>query len=529
MRLVTASEMRAVEATASSLGVSPERLLEQAGAAIADRLAVLHGRGRHGLVLVGKGNNGGDALVAARHLSVRHGWRLLVAIVAERPAGNHLADLRTACAEGEVDVVVAGSGAPRGWEERVDTALAEVDVVIDGLLGIGARGNPRGDVAGLLARCAASPPGRRQARVAIDVPSGVDADRGTAGEDAFQATRTLATGPAKPGTFVGAGGALAGRVDVLDIGLPRGAWPGTGASTPCDDGGTYRVAAREASFLFPPRPDRSHKGTFGRVAIVGGCARYPGAPVLAALGAIHGGAGLVAVARPRVATAVPLPAEAIAIELPDGSGDHFDSAHVGAILGGAATIRAVVLGPGLGTAPETVEAVRNLVARLAREAPIVVDADGLNALAGTMDRDGTRGGTWVVTPHAAEMARLTGLEIRDVVEDPLTVARATALRWGAVVVLKGAPTVVASPRGTTMIGAYSNAALATAGSGDVLSGLIASFLAQGASPWASAVAGVTVHAVAAEAWRRDHGNAGMRASDLAARLPVARTLVARFG
>ena len=521
MRLVTSAEMRAVEALAEVSGTPPATLLVLAATAVADRLVSLFGRGRRGVVLVGKGNNGGDALVAARRLGINFGWRLSVVVVASRVEDEHLSALEAPDLSARVRVYRWSRGST---SDALDRALADADVVLDGVLGIGATGALRGEALEVLARCSAitGPPG--QARIAIDIPSGVDADTGMATADAFRATRTLSTGPAKPGCFVGSGGALAGYVDVLDIGLPASAWPPSEAVGLPDDGAIRRVGAREASMVLPARPDRSHKGSFGRVLVVGGCANYPGAPVLASIGAIHGGAGVVSVARPNGVAGVALPAEVVEVPLHKGAED-LGSIDVEAIVRASLRMRAVVVGPGLGTAASTVAAVRATVAALGSTIPMVVDADGLNALAGTMDG---RCSPWVVTPHVAEMARLTDLAIDEVLQDPIGIARLAAQRWGVVVVLKGAPTVIASPRGSVVIGAYANAALATAGSGDVLAGLVGALLAQGSSPWHAAIAGVTIHAIAGEIWRRDHGVSGARASDLAAHIPGARALIARM-
>ena len=513
--------MRAVEALAEESGTPPAILLVQAGTAVADRLASLFGRGRLGVVLVGKGNNGGDALVAARRLVIDFGWRLTVVVAASRVDDGHLSAIAAPELSARMHVFRWSAGSTL---DALDRALAEADVVLDGVLGIGATGALRGEALEILARCAAitGPPG--QARVAIDIPSGVDADTGAASADAFRATRTLATGPAKPGCFVGAGGALAGYVDVLDIGLPAASWPPREGEGLPDDGAIRRVGAREASMILPARPDRSHKGSFGRVLVVGGCATYPGAPVLASLGAIHGGAGVVSVARPNGVAGVALPAEVVAVPLRRGAED-LGSLDVEIIVRASLRMRAVVVGPGLGTSASTVAAVRATVAALGSTIPLVVDADALNALAGTMDG---RRAPWVVTPHVAEMARLTDLAIDEVLQDPIGIARMAAQRWGVVVVLKGAPTVIASPRGSVVIGAYANAALATAGSGDVLAGLVGALLAQGSSPWHAAIAGVTIHAIAGEAWRRDHGGSGARASGLAECIPGATAFIARM-
>jgi NAD(P)H-hydrate epimerase len=476
------------------------------------------------LVLVGKGNNGGDALVAARRLAEVFGWRLTVVVTADRRVDMHLAAVQTPELQTRVQIIKATTD----WSLRacqiVDQLLGHVDVVLDGLLGIGATGPLRGEVAGILARCEAIDGPSGQVRVAIDVPSGLNANTGEAATGAFRATHTLSTGPAKPGCYVGEGRRLAGRVEELDIGLPEATWSRRDARGLPDDGSIWRVGAREASTIMPARPDRSHKGSFGRVLIVGGCTRYPGAPVLASLGAIHGGAGVVSVARPTGATGVDLPPEVVSVPIKVAE-DAFGPDAVRCLVAASVRMRALVIGPGLGTEASTTHAIRAFVSALPPSLPVVLDADCLNALAGTM---GGRDAPWVVTPHAVEMSRLTGLPTDEVTRNPMGVARDAARQWGVVVILKGAPTVIASSRGTVAIGAYANAALATGGSGDALAGLVGALLAQGSSPWQSAVLGVTIHAVAGEIWRRDHGRSGARASQLAACIPVATSLLARM-
>lgn len=524
MRLVTAAEMRVIESAAGTWGVDAATLLVQAGTAVADRLGALYGTGRNAVVLVGKGNNGGDALVASRRLAELYRWRVTTVVVANREADDHLAALHKPELHALVTVVAATANSFERALEAVERALLSADVVIDGLLGIGATGPLRGQIAAILDRCDAVPAWGGQARIAIDIPSGVDANTGEAAAGAFCATRTLSTGPAKPGCFVGEGGRLAGFVDVLDIGLPDAVWPLRQAVNVEDDGTMRRVTAREAAVIVPARPNRSHKGSFGRVLVVGGSARYPGAPVLAALGAVHGGAGVVSVARPTLASRVNLPPEVVAASV-EVAGDAFGPDDVQCLVAASARARAVVVGPGLGTEARTIEAVRLFVGRLSPSLPVVIDADGLNALAGTMDG---RNAQWVVTPHAAEMSRLAAASIAEVIRDPISVAREAAQRWGVVVVLKGAPTVIATPRGTVAVGAYANAALATGGSGDVLAGLVGALFAQRLTAWHAAVAGVATHAVAGEFWRRHHGSSGARASQLAAFIPDAAAMVARM-
>lgn len=535
--------MRALEDASERAGVPRHQLLEQAGLAIARRAEHLTGgaRGRTVAALVGTGNNGADALVACGHLARGLGWRVRLCLTKLRAGDPHLAWIHDPDVLGLVEVASADD------QETVPRRLADwlvsSDVVLDGLLGIGASGPARGAVRAVLEVCDRFRAQPGQFRIAIDVPSGVDADTGSADPGAFQATHTFATGLAKVGTVIGDGAAKSGRVVELDIGIPDHVCSELGRTLP-DDGGTWRAMPAQVAHLLPARPDRSHKGTFGRVLILGGSGRYPGAPVLAALGAMEAGSGLVTIANPGQNSGVVPPVEAVILPLvqDESTPGALTLAHLDAVVEYLERCKGLVIGPGLGTDQATVTAVRELLARMGtreRSLSIVVDADALNALS-PVEPDGwplgalagrsgaDRGCSFVFTPHLAEMARLTGQTVEVVGRDPVGIVRDSAVRWGVVVVLKGAPSVVASPIGTVMVGAYANAALATAGSGDVLAGVIASLGAQGASPWESAVAGMTLHALAGEAWRTQHGSAGLRASGLSAWLPVARRILERY-
>ena len=543
MRLVTSAAMRALEDASERAGVPRDQLLEQAGLAIARSAQLLMGgaRGRTVAALVGKGNNGADALVACGHLARSRRWRVRLCLSQSRAGDPHLAWADDPDLVGLVEVIAGDDS--ETLPRRLADWLGSSDVVLDGLLGIGASGPARGAVRAVLEVCDQFRAQPGQFRIAIDVPSGVDADTGGADPVAFQATHTFATGLVKVGTVLGDGAAKSGRVVELDIGIPGFVRPELGR-TLSDDGGTWRAVPAHVAHLLPARPDRSHKGTFGRVLVLGGSGRYPGAPVLAALGAIEAGSGLVTIANAGQDAGVVPPVEAVVLPLVQDASTPgvLNLAHLDVVVEHLERCRGLVIGPGLGLDGATVTAVRELLARIGtrdQSLTVVVDADALNAispvapdhwplgaLVGTSVPD--RGCSFVFTPHLAEMARLTGQTVETVGRDPVSIARGSAMSWGVVVVLKGAPSVVASPTGTVVVGAYANAALATAGSGDVLAGVIASLAAQGASPWESAVTGMTLHALAGEAWRTQHGSAGLRASDLSVWLPVARRMLERY-
>jgi ADP-dependent NAD(P)H-hydrate dehydratase / NAD(P)H-hydrate epimerase len=518
VRLVTVEEMRALERRAMDAGTSEAQLMQNAGRAVADALAAWLPRtqGRTLLVLAGKGNNGGDALIAAERLVRRHGMTARIYLLADRANDPLLAWARDS--EGDVPVEVHAAAALK----TLRACLSEADVVLDGILGIGARLPLTGAIAEILAAVRAA--GRAgQRRVAVDVPTGVDADSGRADEHAFRADLTLATGPAKPGLFVHPGAECAGRVQALDIGL---------GEDPAREGQLRRLDAATVAGLLPPRPDDSHKGTYGKVLVIGGSARYTGAAWLTAAAAVRSGAGLVTLAAvPAVAHAAAARAAEITflplVDDPAAPGQ-LTPGHLGPLLDTALQYDAVAVGPGLGSVPETRRLVLLLAERLAvqEKAPAVLcDADALNALAAEGNWPRPREARWVLTPHPGEMGRLTDTDAGRVQADRLPLAREYAEKWGQALVLKGAPSIIAAPDGRVSLNPFANAALASAGSGDVLSGVTAGLLAQGLSPYDAACAGSYVHALAAELWRAEHGASGLAAGELVDYVPAAqRTL-----
>jgi NAD(P)H-hydrate epimerase len=316
----------------------------------------------------------------------------------------------------------------------------------------------------------------------------------------------------KVGLLTYPGADLAGRLYVADIGYPPAL-----AEDPAVR--THLVTAAMARDAIPPRPPDSHKGTYGRILIVGGSVGYTGAPVMAALGALRSGAGLVTVAVPRAV--YPIVAahlvEAMPRPLPEAGGAV--SAEAAAAVGElAAAADVVAVGPGLSTAPG-VRAVVEAVLRSGK--PVVVDADGLNVLAGRPEALQKARAPVVITPHPGELARLLGVPIGEIVGDRLGAARSTAGRLGCVVVLKSASTVVASPDGEAFINRTGNPGMATGGMGDVLTGAIASLIGQGLQPVTAAWTAVYLHGLAADLLAEERAMAGMLATEVAARLPAA--------
>lgn len=558
MRVVTAAEMRAIDKTAiEGYGIPSLILMEHAGLAVARRSwrELVATRSRKAVVFAGRGNNGGDGVVAARHLS-NWGARVKVFLAGdpERVSKDMAVQLAMARRLG-IEVVPLREDT----ESRARLNAATADLIIDALLGTGSRGEPRGLVA--LAIDIINGAGRPV--LAVDIPSGLDADTGAAPGPVVQATWTVTLGLPKVGLLLPPGRELAGHLVVADIGLPRalvtdspvpaaaapqadekGTAVGTpvagnagqaardkaGADKPADGGHaeapalTVWVEPGLVRALLPPRPPTGHKGTFGHVLVVGGARGMSGAPMLATRGAQRVGAGLVTLAGP--AGLVPVFAsaimEALTRPLPDMLDGGLAPEAAAEVLQAMTRADVLVIGPGLSRS----EAVGQVVRRVLEAAawPVVADADALYALgegARVLERTRERTFPLVLTPHPGEMARLCAVTVKDVLANPLAIARDRARAWGAVVVLKGSPTVVAAPDGRAYINSTGSSALGTGGTGDVLAGAIGGLLAQGADALAAAVAGVYVHGLAGDLAAAARGPAGIVAGDVADSLPQA--------
>ncbi len=519
MEILTGEQMRRVDRRAiDELGIPGLQLMEAAGRGVAERLLAEYPEARASplLVLCGKGNNGGDGLVAARWIA-RAGAapRLFLVGRASELQGDAAASYRAARAEGlEVREVADESDLPeiRGW-------LARSPIVLDALLGTGVRGGARGLVATIVEDL-----NRSAARVvALDLPSGVDADSAQLAGPAVRAARTYTLCRPKLPLVLGAGAGLAGRWSVIPIGIPDDAVRAEAVDLEWLD-------AETASRLLPVRPAGSHKGDYGHLLAVAGSRAKSGAAVLLARGALRCGVGLITVAAPvsaqeRIAVQQ---AEVMTEPLPESAGGCLARDAVEVVAALASGRDALALGPGLGAEPDTCEAVRRIVERSA--VPTVVDADGLNALAPLGGRTAVvRATERVLTPHPGEAGRLLGRTADEVQRDRLAAARGLARESGAVVVLKGQRSIVAAPDGRAAINSSGNAGMATAGTGDVLTGGVGAFLARGLGAFDAARLAVFVHGDAGDRAARELGQDGMIASDLVDRLPAALACLARRG
>jgi NAD(P)H-hydrate epimerase len=461
-------------------------------------------------VLCGKGNNGGDGFVAARHLldcgaNVRVWTTVAGSDLNGAARANHAAlpADRLAILPDEAD----------GAWTTLTTDLARADLIIDALLGTGVRGVVTGTVATAIDLINAA--GRPV--LAVDVPSGVAADTGQICGRAVRATATITLGLSKPGLLLHPGAGLAGTLLVGDIGLPA-------ELTAFDPGCIGLLTAEDLASLLPRRAVTAHKGDAGRALLVAGSRGFTGAAALAATAALRGGAGLVTVLTP--ASVQPVLAvkltEAMTAPLPDTDGALAPGAEA-ALRPWLARADAIALGPGLGTGSGS----RTVTLAALAEAgvPLVLDADALNVIAVEPDPAATLAGARadvVITPHPGEMARLTRVSVPEIESDRLGAARRFAAAAKCCVVLKGVPTVIALPDGTTWLNRTGNPGMASGGMGDALTGLITALIAQGLPVAAAARAGVWLHGLAGDLAAREIGDIGIIAGDLIARIPAAR-------
>jgi len=482
--LLTAAQMRAADAAASAtFGIPSLLLMENAGRGVADIARVELGGAGQGTVAVvcGAGANGGDGFVAARHLALA-GIAVRVVIAAPRDKIHGDAATMLAALERVASVAVEDGS---GWSEpaRWGAALAGAGVIVDALFGIGVRGA----VGGVPGAAIAAMNAARARKLAVGVPSGLDADSGRAEGAVFRADVTATMGARKLGLYVEAD-APVGRVEVVGLGVPLPT-AGAGARSFLLDGPA--VAAR-----LPRRSSSAHKTSSGHLLVVAGSPGKTGAAVLVGQAALRAGAGLVTLASTAAGQAA-LDAKVVEVMTAAYADSDAGAPDVAAraIAKLAARAQAIVIGPGIPTGDRMRDVVRTVAATATQ--PVVVDADALNALATDAPSVLVQAAApRVLTPHPGEMGRLTGAPTAAVQADRLGHATRLAAATRAIVVLKGARTVIAVPDGTTFISPIACAALATAGSGDVLAGVIGALLARGCDALAAAQCAVYVHGVA---------------------------------
>ena len=505
--VATAREMRAIDEETIRHHVPGLTLMERAGEGVRDEIVARWDKktGRRVVVVCGKGNNGGDGLVVSRLLK-RDGYQVRVHLVGKAGdvKGDALAMLKR-CRN-------AGIGIKEVTLERL-TALAEdlaaADVVVDALFGTGFEGEPEGIAANVITLINQT----QASTIAVDIPSGVDATTGEAAL-AVSADVTVAMGLPKRGHLFFPGKALAGELVIADIGIPYEVVRRAGIKV-------FLLPRQDVKAALPQRPGDAHKWSCGHVVCVCGSTGLTGAAALSAHSALRAGAGLVTLAIPRSLNAImeakltevmTLPVD----ETPQGS---FSLKALDTLRELAKRANCVVVGPGLSQHEETVGLVRALLPTLG--CPCVLDADGINAFAGRADELKSAKGPLVITPHIGEASRLFGVDKAEIAPRLVEFAAEKARHLGAVLVLKGAPTVVAGPRGEVFINPTGNQGLATAGSGDVLTGIIAGLVAQGVPPLKAAFCGAFIHGVCGDLLLAEERYFGFLAGEIADAIPTA--------
>ena len=494
-RALTATEMRAVDAASADHGMPGAVLMENAGEALTQAALKEAGAGGRFFVLCGLGNNGGDGLVVARKLTSL-GRTVFIELAGEGTALQHDADRN-------FEALKACGVTPAPIP--ADLSAGPGDVVIDALLGTGLSRAPEGRIAEAIGRISAwRAAGARV--ISADLPSGLDSDTGLPLSPCVTADVTTSFGYVKLGQVIEPGASRCGRVEIVDIGIPRA------AEKVLTGTGVFLLEENDVRGRIPKRRADSHKGTYGHVLVIGGSWGKTGAAALAALGALRGGAGLVTVAtRPEALVPVMQHApEVMGLELinegPLGPRD------LNALLDAAEGKDAVVFGPGIQRGDETWKLLGPFLEELT--CPCVLDADALNSLAGHPEILQKAKSELLLTPHPGEMARLVNLTTAEVQKSRVTLARSFAKDHQVVLVLKGARTLIARDDGTVFVNPTGNAGMATAGTGDVLAGLSGALLAQGLSTEDAAIAGTWVHGLAGDVAKERRGEMGLIASDL---------------
>jgi hydroxyethylthiazole kinase-like uncharacterized protein yjeF len=527
-KIVAVEEMIAIEKTADAAGLTYDQMMEHAGKSVADHILSKWSDSDKCqiLILVGPGNNGGDGLVAGYYLS-KAGSKVSYYLLKER-LPDDVNFKRVLETQAQITVF------PEDERNKTLNALiGTADIIVDGLLGTGFKLPLKGDAAKLLEKVKKRLlQSERYIRiVAIDCPSGIDCDSGEVASESFPADLTVTLAAIKLGLLSYPGTDFTGEIVVGDIGLKN-------IDSEMESIQLEMMDPEIARAWIPPRPSHAHKGTFGQVLIVAGSVNYPGAAVLAAKGAYRSGAGLVtlAVPEPIYQPLVGVLPEATWVILPNDQGAITSSA-AEVLIEILSRADSLLVGPGFGLERQSQQFLRRLFTgaeageRLGfidsqlqssniQLPPLVLDADALKLLAEFEDWARILPEKSVLTPHPGEMSVLCGLPVEQIQSDRIGTAQHWARQWGHVLVLKGANTVIASPGGSTMVIPIASPALAKAGTGDVLAGVIASLLAQGLKPYMAAALGAYLHGraglIAAEIFE---STVSVMAGDVADTLP----------
>lgn len=508
MKVVTGKTMQRLDQRAiEEFGVSGLSLMENAGRGCAEAIIAEFGAGPmlRAVIVAGKGNNGGDGYVIARLLK-EQGWHVVTFILA--PHDEIRGDARE-----NLDLL---SDTPvlfcpeQGGLDRYASTLREATVIVDALLGTGLSS----EVEGIYAEAIGLINNSGKPVIAVDIPSGIDAANGRVLGCAVKADSTVTFALAKSGHLLYPGAEYTGRLRIVDIGIPL-------EITAAAEGYEFIDAEAVRPFLKRRSPN-AHKGISGHCLIVAGSTGKTGSAAMAANSAVRAGAGLVTLAVPASLNAVleMKTTEAMTIPIPDNGSGLFRVEAFAAILSATMDKDSVAFGPGISLNPGNVILVRELLANITQ--PLVIDADGLNALAEDPDiLLRKKSAIVILTPHPGEMGRLAALSTAEVESDRIGVARAFAVKYQLYLILKGARTIIAAPDGAVAINGSGNPGMASGGMGDVLTGVLAALLAQGYEPLTACKLGVFIHGHAADLVAADKGEIGISASDVLEKLPYA--------
>jgi len=503
--VVTAQQMAAMDKyTIGQVGIPGVVLMENAGRGITQVALFMLGEPKQKLVQIfcGSGNNGGDGYVVARHL-LNLGVRVETFILSQREKikGDAHTNL----------IILENMGhAPTFIDHVPNRPLNLPNLIVDAILGTGVTS----PLQGLYAQAVEYINSLSVPVLAVDIPTGINADTGAIEGPAIKAAKTATMALLKRGLLFSPGREHAGQVEMVDISMPPS------------------VAVRQSPKVFllekedvvpwlPKRPPAAHKNQCGTVALIAGSRGFTGAAALAAEATLRTGAGLAYLCIPASLNIIfeTKSTEVITWPFDDADMGYLHSHSFGEILSRIQTQKVVALGPGLGQHGKTVELVHLLLQNL--DKPLVLDADGLNACASNPELIKNYPAELVLTPHPGELSRLIGASAKEITADPIEVARGISQAWKKVLVLKGGPTVVALPDGRVFINSTGNAGMATGGSGDVLTGIIAGLLAQGLGAEQAALASVYIHGLAGDLACASLGEMGMIAGDILQRVPQA--------
>ena len=502
MKVVTAQEMREIDRqTIDQIGIPGAVLMEHAGIAVVRAIHQHFPECQRIGVIVGKGNNGGDGLVVARQLAYA-GQPIQIFLVSppESFAGDALTNLQIAQ---NLDLPIT-SILTEDELKGAESQIASADLIVDSIFGTGLRGGVHGFIAEVI-ECINE---TGKPVVAIDLPSGLSADTGIAEGACIQATYTVTMGLPKRGNLIHPGATFTGTLEVADIGFPQSVI----------DTQSIQInwtQPSEAARILPSRPTHSHKGTYGRVFVAAASTGMTGAAALTSAGALRVGAGLVTLGAPKSLNPIleVKLTEVMTLPLPETTTGALALEAKSHIIEAVERTKSVLaIGPGLSQHPETVALVHSLIRE--SDAPMVIDADGINALSKSTEILSSLSPETVLTPHPGEMARLIGGTVEALERNRIGIAQRFAETHNVTLVLKGAPTVVAHGNGEVWINSTGNAGMATGGMGDVLTGLIAGLIAQRVPAFDAAVLGVYLHGLAGDIVAESIGMHGLMAGDV---------------